>query len=148
MAPHFACRLDCPQTSAKIPWYSDSGPPATVGHVVTCIGIQHMRSVLTNHVRGQPTAIFIPLRALRSCQAQWHISSKSLRTAKVYLQPQSRYLQALASLNASFEANQWLFYQNVIQLQPHGSKNPIVLYQETCLQRWLHVSKLLSAATS
>ena len=39
---------------------------------------------------------------------------------------------------------QWLFSQNVIQLQPHGSKNPIVLYQEM----WLHVSNLLSAATS
>jgi len=26
-----------------------------------------------------------------------------------------------------------LFSQNVIQLQPHGSKNPIVLYQEMWL---------------
>jgi len=34
--------------------------------------------------------------------------------------------------------------RNVIQLQAHGSKNPNVLYQEM----WLHVSKLLSAATS
>jgi len=41
---------------------------------------------------------------------------------------------------------QWLFFQNVIQLQPHGSKNPIVLYEEMWLQRWLHVSKLFSAA--
>jgi len=46
------------------------------------------------------------------------------------------------------QASQWLFFQNVIQLQPHGSKNPIVLYQEMWLQRWLHVSKPLSAATS
>ena len=30
----------------------------------------------------------------------------------------------------------------------HASKNPIVLYQEMWLQRWLRVSKLLSAATS
>jgi len=36
----------------------------------------------------------------------------------------------------------WLFFQNVIQLQPHGSKNPIVLYQEMWLQRWLHVRGL------
>jgi len=28
----------------------------------------------------------------------------------------------------------WLFFQNVIQLQPHGSKNHIVLYQEMRLQ--------------
>jgi len=39
-------------------------------------------------------------------------------------------------------------FQNVIQLQPHGSKNPIVLYQEMWLQRWLHVSNLLPAAKS
>jgi len=46
------------------------------------------------------------------------------------------------------ENRQWLFSQHVIQLQPHGNKNPIVVYQEMWLQRWLHVSKLLSAATS
>jgi len=42
----------------------------------------------------------------------------------------------------------WLFFQNAIQLQPHGGKNHIVLYQEMWLQSRLHVSKLLSAATS
>jgi len=31
--------------------------------------------------------------------------------------------------------------QNIFK--PHGSKNPIVLYQEMWLQRWLHVSKML-----
>jgi len=35
-----------------------------------------------------------------------------------------------------------------MKAQPHGSKNPVVLYQEMWLQRWLRVSKLLSAATS
>jgi len=43
---------------------------------------------------------------------------------------------------------QWLFFQNAIQLQPYGGKNHIVLYQEMWLQSRLHVSKLLSAATS
>ena len=33
-------------------------------------------------------------------------------------------------------------------LAAHGSKNPIALYQEMWLQRWLRVSELLSAATS
>jgi len=46
--------------------------------------------------------------------------------------------------------SEWLCFQNlnVIQLQPHSSKNPIVLYKEMWLHRWLHVSKLLSAGTS
>jgi len=44
--------------------------------------------------------------------------------------------------------SQWLFFENAIQLQPHGGKTHIVLYQEMWLQSWLHVSKLLSAATS
>ena len=35
---------------------------------------------------------------------------------------------------------QWLFFQNVIQVQPHGGKNPIVLYQEMWLQVFRHVS--------
>ena len=43
---------------------------------------------------------------------------------------------------------QWLFFAIAIQLQPHGGKNHIVLYQETWLRRRLHASKLLSAATS
>jgi len=43
---------------------------------------------------------------------------------------------------------QWLFFAIAIQLQPHGGKHRIVLYQEMWLQRRLHVSKLLSAATS
>jgi len=43
---------------------------------------------------------------------------------------------------------EWLFFHNAIQLQPHGGKNHIVLYQEMWLQSRLHVSKLLSAATS
>jgi len=47
-----------------------------------------------------------------------------------------------------FEYYKWLFFQNAIQLQPHGGKNHIVLYQEMWLQSWLHFSKLLSAATS
>jgi len=36
---------------------------------------------------------------------------------------------------------QWLFFQNVIQSQPRGSKNPIVLYQEIWLRKWRRVSK-------
>jgi len=40
------------------------------------------------------------------------------------------------------------FFQNAIQLQPYGGKTHIVLYQEMWLQSRLHVSKLLSAATS
>ena len=36
--------------------------------------------------------------------------------------------------------SQWLFFQNVIQVQPHGGKNPIVLYQEMWLQVFRHVS--------
>jgi len=43
---------------------------------------------------------------------------------------------------------QWLFFQNVILAQPHGSKHPIVLYQEMWLRKWRRVSKLPSAATS
>jgi len=34
----------------------------------------------------------------------------------------------------------WLFFQNVIHVQPHGGKTLIVLYQEMWLQMWLHVS--------
>jgi len=40
-----------------------------------------------------------------------------------------------------------VFSVDIFPEQPHGSKNPIVLYQEMWLQSWLHVSKLLSAAT-
>ena len=59
------------------------------------------------------------------------------------------YICKCISVNIpSLKVLQCLFSQNVIQLQPHGSKNPIVLYQEMWLQRWLHVSKLLSAASS
>jgi len=54
----------------------------------------------------------------------------------------------LCLYNVSHEICQWLFFQNVIQVQLHGSKNPIVVYQEIWLQRWLRVNKLLSAATS
>jgi len=36
--------------------------------------------------------------------------------------------------------SQWLFFQNVIQVQPHGGKTPIVLYQEMWLQVFRHVS--------
>jgi len=36
------------------------------------------------------------------------------------------------------EGLQWLFLQNVIQVQPHGGKTPIVLYQEMWLQMLLH----------
>ena len=43
---------------------------------------------------------------------------------------------------------QWLLFQNVIQLQPHGSKTPVIFYRGMWLQRWLHISKLLSATTS
>jgi len=35
---------------------------------------------------------------------------------------------------------QWLFVQNAIQVQPHGGKNPIALYQEMWLRMLLHVS--------
>ena len=35
---------------------------------------------------------------------------------------------------------QWLFFQNVIQVQPHGGKNPIVLYQEMWLQGAAHLN--------
>jgi len=41
----------------------------------------------------------------------------------------------------------WLFFQNVIQVQPHGGKNPIVLYQEMWLQVFRHVSLQPTAAT-
>jgi len=43
--------------------------------------------------------------------------------------------------------SQWLFFQNVIQVQPHGGKNPIVLYQEMWLQVFRHVSLQPTAAT-
>jgi len=33
----------------------------------------------------------------------------------------------------------WLFFQNVTQVQLHGGKNPIVLFQEMKLQFELHV---------
>jgi len=39
-------------------------------------------------------------------------------------------------------------FQNVIQVQLHGSKTPVVLYQEMWMQMWLRVNKLLSAAIS
>ena len=39
------------------------------------------------------------------------------------------------------------FFQNVIQVQPHGGKNPIVLYQEMWLQVFRHVSLQPTAAT-
>jgi len=42
---------------------------------------------------------------------------------------------------------QWLFFQNVIQVQPHGGKNLIVLYQEMWLQVFRHVSLRPAAAT-
>jgi len=42
---------------------------------------------------------------------------------------------------------QWLFLQNVIQVQPHGGKNPIVLYQEMWLQVFRDVSLQPTAAT-
>ena len=41
----------------------------------------------------------------------------------------------------------WLFFQNAIQVQLHGGKNPIVLYWEMKLQSDLHVSNE-PAATS
>ena len=47
-----------------------------------------------------------------------------------------------------FEVCQCLFFQNETQLQPHGGENYIVFNQEMWLQSRLHVSKLLSAATS
>jgi len=50
--------------------------------------------------------------------------------------------------NVAKETFEWLFFQNAIQLQPHGGKNHIVLYQEMWKERWLHVSKLFSATTS
>jgi len=34
------------------------------------------------------------------------------------------------------EGFQCLFFQNAIEAHPHGSKNPIVLYQEMWLRRW------------
>ena len=52
------------------------------------------------------------------------------------------------SIFGSSRFTKWLFFQNAIQLRPHGGKNHVVLYQEMWLQRRLHVSKLLSAATS
>jgi len=36
--------------------------------------------------------------------------------------------------NSWISSCEWLFFQNVIQVQPHGGKNPIVLYQELWLQ--------------
>jgi len=45
------------------------------------------------------------------------------------------------------ESYQWLFFQNVIQVQPHGGKNPIVLCQEMWLQVFRHVSLQPTAAT-
>jgi len=46
-----------------------------------------------------------------------------------------------------FKVCQCLFFQNAIQLKPHGGKKYIVFNQEMWLQSRLHVSKLLSAAT-
>jgi hypothetical protein len=46
------------------------------------------------------------------------------------------------------QCRQWLFFQNVIQVQLHGGKNPIVLYWEMKLQSDLHVSNEPAAATS
>jgi len=34
----------------------------------------------------------------------------------------------------------WLFFQTATQVQVHGGRNPIVLYQEMKLQFKLHVS--------
>jgi len=42
----------------------------------------------------------------------------------------------------------WLFFQNVIQVQLHGGKNPIVMYWEMKLQTELHVSNEPAVATS
>ena len=42
---------------------------------------------------------------------------------------------------------QWLFSQNVTQVQLHGGKTPIVLYQEMKLQFELHVSIEPAAAS-
>ena len=59
------------------------------------------------------------------------------------------YLYWLLTSSASriklFCSCPWLFFQIVIQAQPRGSKNLIVLYQEMWLQKWRHVSKLPSA---
>jgi len=49
-------------------------------------------------------------------------------------------------LGLFFGQFQWLF-QNVIQAQPHGGENPILLYQEMWLRWRRHVSTLPSAAT-
>jgi len=37
-------------------------------------------------------------------------------------------------------SSEWLFFQNATQVQLHGGKNPIVLWQEIMLQFELHVS--------
>jgi len=42
---------------------------------------------------------------------------------------------------------EWLFFQNATQVQLHGGKNPIVLYQEMKLQFELHVSIEPAAAS-
>ena len=83
-------------------------------------------------------------------QRAQHIKIKTLSRACItkYHPPKMMHAHTRTHTQTHTRTCTWLFSQNVIQLQPHGSKTPIVLYQEMWLQRWLHVSNLLSAATS
>jgi len=68
------------------------------------------------------------------------------RAVSIFLNFKSVYNSSLLRSNLS-KRSKWLFFQNVIQVQPQGGKNPIELYQEMWLQVFRHVSQQPTAAT-
>jgi len=68
-----------------------------------------------------------------------HLCRMSSLKIRVVPEVPGRYVpERYAYLSGTWK---WLFFQNVIQVQPHGGKTPIVLYQEMWLQVFRHAGR-------